>query len=263
MPERRGNPPDSAAAPGGVPRSPDGSQSVPPKDIPNDQRHGKAAPLTEPAGDHRLKGRQQSVPEKKRCIKGGGEKQRRGLRDLLPDRPEGRSQQIDRGANLEAEDQQGECFHYRDHQIWRQRSVAEGCQTKQPAHNFHRQGNWASDLTHPVLQRYHQHHHGITHGDLHGIPGPGRQGGTGDGKFSPDAPCTRAQMATFLWRAVGSPTPESGENIFVDVPADSWYIQAVQWVYAQKITNGTGSGKFSPDAVCTRAQMLKNASNAT
>ncbi len=69
-------------------------------------------------------------------------------------------------------------------------------------------------------------------------------------------------MATFLWRAAGSPTPESGENIFVDVPADSWYIQAVQWAYAQKITNGTGSGKFSPDAVCTRAQMLKNASNA-
>lgn len=90
-------------------------------------------------------------------------------------------------------------------------------------------------------------------------------GGTGDGKFSPDAPCTRAQMAMFLWRAAGSPTPESGENIFVDVPADSWYIQAVRWAYEQKITNGTSGGKFSPNATCTRAQMvqmLKNASDA-
>ena len=41
---------------------------------------------------------------------------------------------------------------------------AEGCQAKQPARDFHRQGNWASGLTEPVLQRYHQHHHGITHG---------------------------------------------------------------------------------------------------
>ena len=85
----------------------------------------------------------------------------------------------------------------------------------------------------------------------------GITGGTGDGKFSPDAPCTRAQMATFLWRVAGSPTPESGENIFADVPADSWYAQAVQWAYGQKITNGTGGGKFSPDAICTRAQMVQ------
>ena len=154
-----------------------GADDVPPEDIPNGQRHGKAAPLTEPAGDHRLKGRQQSVPEKKRCIEGGGEKQRRSLGDLLPDRPEGRSQQIDRGTNLEAENQQGEYFHHRDRQVWRQQSVAEGCQAKQPARDFHRQGNWASGLTEPVLQRYHQHHHGITHGDLQGIPGPGWQGG--------------------------------------------------------------------------------------
>ena len=85
----------------------------------------------------------------------------------------------------------------------------------------------------------------------------GITGGTGNGKFSPDAPCTRAQMATFLWRVAGSPTPESGENIFADVPADSWYAQAVQWAYEQKITNGTGGGKFSPDAICTRAQMVQ------
>jgi hypothetical protein len=41
------------------------------------------------------------------------------------------------------------------------------------------------------------------------------------------------------------------------VPADSWYAQAVQWAYGQKITNGTGGGKFSPDAICTRAQMVQ------
>ena len=93
----------------------------------------------------------------------------------------------------------------------------------------------------------------------------GITGGTGDGKFSPDAPCTRAQMATFLWRAAGSPAPASNVSAFTDVPEGSWYAKAVQWAYEQNITNGTGDGKFSPDATCTRAQMvqmLKNASDA-
>ena len=92
----------------------------------------------------------------------------------------------------------------------------------------------------------------------------GITGGTGDGKFSPDAPCTRAQMATFLWRANGSPEV-TGTTPFSDVSAGTYYYNAVLWAYERKITNGTGGGKFSPDAPCTRAQMvqmLKNASDA-
>ena len=92
----------------------------------------------------------------------------------------------------------------------------------------------------------------------------GITGGTGDGKFSPDDPCTRAQMATFLWRANGSPEV-TGTTPFSDVSAETYYYNAVLWAYEQNITNGTGSGKFSPDATCTRAQMvrmLKNASDA-
>ena len=92
----------------------------------------------------------------------------------------------------------------------------------------------------------------------------GITGGTGDGKFSPDAPCTRAQMATFLWRANGSPEV-TGTTPFSDVSAETYYYNAVLWAYEQNITNGTGGGKFSPDAPCTRAQMvqmLKNASDA-
>ena len=85
----------------------------------------------------------------------------------------------------------------------------------------------------------------------------GITGGTGDGKFSPDAPCTRAQMATFLWRAAGSPAPASNVSAFTDVPEGSWYAKAVQWAYEQNITNGTADGKFSPDATCTRAQMVQ------
>ena len=92
----------------------------------------------------------------------------------------------------------------------------------------------------------------------------GITGGTGDGKFSPDAPCTRAQMATFLWRANGSPEV-TRTTPFSDVSAETYYYNAVLWAYEQNITNGTGGGKFSPDATCTRAQMvqmLKNASDA-
>ena len=92
----------------------------------------------------------------------------------------------------------------------------------------------------------------------------GITGGTGGGKFSPDTPCTRAQMATFLWRANGS-TEVTGTTPFSDVSAETYYYNAVLWAYEQNITNGTGGGKFSPDAPCTRAQMvqmLKNASDA-
>jgi hypothetical protein len=80
--------------------------------------------------------------------------------------------------------------------------------------------------------------------------------GTGETTFSPDAGCTRAQVATFLWRAAGKPEPKDGDNPFVDVYPDAYYYKAVLWAQEQGITTGTSSNKFSPDAVCTRAQIV-------
>ena len=79
--------------------------------------------------------------------------------------------------------------------------------------------------------------------------------GTGNGRFSPDAPCTRAQIVTFLWRAAGSPAPKSMSS-FSDVPAEAFYAKAAAWAVEKGITSGTGDGKFSPDATCTRAQAV-------
>ena len=81
--------------------------------------------------------------------------------------------------------------------------------------------------------------------------------GTGNGTtFSPDMICTRAQVVTFLWRAKGSPEPQSSGNPFVDVKTGSYYHKAVLWAVEQGITNGTGNGTtFSPDMECTRAQV--------
>lgn len=78
--------------------------------------------------------------------------------------------------------------------------------------------------------------------------------GTSATTFSPDNACTRAQMATFLWRAAGSPEP-AGTNPFVDIPDDAYYADAVQWAYENGITAGTSATTFSPDETCTRAQM--------
>ena len=79
--------------------------------------------------------------------------------------------------------------------------------------------------------------------------------GTSDTTFSPDATCTRAQMATFLCRMADG-KPVSSTNAFTDVKADAYYADSVQWAVENGITNGTGDNKFSPDATCTRAQMV-------
>ena len=83
----------------------------------------------------------------------------------------------------------------------------------------------------------------------------GITGGIGNGLFGPNRPCTRAQIVTFLWRAAGSPEPKSMSS-FSDVSADSYYAKAVAWAVENGITTGTGDGKFSPDATCTRAQSV-------
>ena len=80
--------------------------------------------------------------------------------------------------------------------------------------------------------------------------------GTSNTTFSPDASCTRAQMVTFLWRAAGSPEPESSVNPFTDVPASAYYYDAVLWAVEQGITNGTSATTFGPDVTVTRGQTV-------
>ena len=77
--------------------------------------------------------------------------------------------------------------------------------------------------------------------------------GISDGT-EPNAAINRAQMVTMLWRTMGQPTAGGAAN-FTDVPADSYYAQAVAWAVENGITTGTGNGKFSPDNTCTRAQI--------
>ena len=80
--------------------------------------------------------------------------------------------------------------------------------------------------------------------------------GTDAAHFSPDGICTRAQAVTFLWRVAGRPAPESRTMPFTDVPADSYYYDAVLWAVENGITKGTSSTTFSPDDTCTRAQIV-------
>ena len=77
--------------------------------------------------------------------------------------------------------------------------------------------------------------------------------GISDGT-DPDGAINRAQMVTMLWRAMGQPAAGSAAS-FTDVPTDSYYAQAVAWAVEHGITSGVGSGRFDPDAACTRAQI--------
>ena len=79
--------------------------------------------------------------------------------------------------------------------------------------------------------------------------------GTSATTFSPDAPCTRAQGVTFLWRANGSKTASAAAS-FTDVASDAYYAPAVAWAAEQNVTGGVGNGLFSPDTTCTRAQIV-------
>lgn len=82
--------------------------------------------------------------------------------------------------------------------------------------------------------------------------------GTSSNTFSPDAVCTRAQIATFLWRAAGSPAVGDGvlDIPFSDVPTDTYYTDAVLWATDTGVTVGTGNTSFSPNADCTRGQIV-------
>ena len=80
--------------------------------------------------------------------------------------------------------------------------------------------------------------------------------GTSATTFNPNGICTRAQAVTFLWRAAGSPAAKSSAMPFADVKAGSYYYDAVLWAVEQGITKGTSETMFSPDATCTRAQIV-------
>ena len=80
--------------------------------------------------------------------------------------------------------------------------------------------------------------------------------GTDEAHFSPDAPCTRAQTVTFLWRAAGCPEPALKENPFGDTDESAYYYKAVLWAYENGITLGTGGGAFSPDGTVIRGQTV-------
>ena len=83
----------------------------------------------------------------------------------------------------------------------------------------------------------------------------GITGGVSRNLFAPDASCTRAQIVTFLWRAAGSPEPET-MSAFKDVPAGAYYAKAVAWAVENGITKGLSADAFGPDAPCTRAQAV-------
>ena len=86
--------------------------------------------------------------------------------------------------------------------------------------------------------------------------GNGITQGTDATHFAPDGICTRAQAVAFLWRAAGSPKPETRTMPFADVPAGSYYYDAVLWAVENDITKGTSDTTFSPNMTCTRAQIV-------
>jgi len=80
--------------------------------------------------------------------------------------------------------------------------------------------------------------------------------GTDDTHFAPDGICTRAQAVAFLWRAAGSPKPETRTMPFTDIPVGSYYYDAVLWAVENGIAKGTSDTTFSPNMTCTRAQIV-------
>ena len=79
--------------------------------------------------------------------------------------------------------------------------------------------------------------------------------GTAKDKFSPNAPCTRGQVVTFLWRAQGEPEP-TASSPFTDVSQTAFYYKAVLWAVENEITNGKTSTTFAPADACTRGQIV-------
>lgn len=88
-----------------------------------------------------------------------------------------------------------------------------------------------------------------------------QQGIVADASLNPSSPCTRADVVTYLWRLANQPSGGSASS-FTDVSASAGYAQAVAWAVMQGITSGTSATTFSPDAICTRAQIVTFLYNA-
>jgi len=80
--------------------------------------------------------------------------------------------------------------------------------------------------------------------------------GTSATTFSPDGPCTRANIVTFLWRSAGEPEPQGSLNPFTDVVEGTYYYKAVLWAVEQGIAKGISATTFEPDLPCTRGQAV-------
>ena len=80
--------------------------------------------------------------------------------------------------------------------------------------------------------------------------------GTSETTFSPDGTCTRGQVATFLWRSLGCPEPETTENPFTDISESDYYYKPILWAYENGVTTGTSETTFSPNGTCTSAQVV-------
>ena len=80
--------------------------------------------------------------------------------------------------------------------------------------------------------------------------------GTTATTFDPEGECNRAQVVTFLWRAMGKPEAENAENPFTDVETGKFYTEAVLWAVENNITNGMGDGTFGVEEPCNRAQVV-------
>lgn len=74
--------------------------------------------------------------------------------------------------------------------------------------------------------------------------------------FDPKAPCTRAEIITFLWRAAGKPEPTTGSNPFRDLDESAYYCKAVLWAAENGITEGVGEGRFDPGGTVSRSQSV-------
>ena len=85
----------------------------------------------------------------------------------------------------------------------------------------------------------------------------GITGGMNATDFKPDSTCTRGQIMTFLWRINGSPEPDPNNNPFTDVTADRFFFKPVLWAYQSGMTAGTSATTFSPDAYCSRGQVVQ------
>ena len=86
--------------------------------------------------------------------------------------------------------------------------------------------------------------------------GRGITSGTGPTTFSPNKECTRGQIVTFLWKAMGSPEPRSTYNPFTDVKTTDYFFKPVLWAKENGITSGKTDTTFAPGAPCTRGQIV-------